>query len=366
MTKIHIALVGAQPMPVFNGIHYLKPKRVYLLHSEETRKTAENLKSVLKAEIILVFVEKPFNYEYCKGQIAGLIEINSDAELSFNISGGTKIMTIAANEIAVRLNLPSYYIDQNNVVTQIGKGQVDIIRDIHPLNTYFVLFGQTAKSTTKFEQVSEEYFQYKDLIMSHHSGFRRMFEEYRKKSYTENADFSVENNSFELSWHKKDKSVVLYHKKTGEEDHFTGHHVFQFFFNTGWFEVAVGEIISKWNQAKQIYWNTVLPRIANKNDKNEIDLIVDTGIKLFFIECKTSVYEIRDLDKFKNVVKNFGGLGSKAILVTYAKPKESVFEKCADIGITIFWIFDSKHNIRNNFDELIPLLNDEYHKINPV
>ena len=115
-----------------------------------------------------------------------------------------------------------------------------------------------------------------------------------------------------------------------------------------------------------MYWNTVIPRTVNEQDKNEIDIIVDTGIKLFFVECKTQVFDMKDLDKFRNVVKNFGGFGAKAILVSYFKPTNIVLEKCKDNHLSVFWFQDPKTKKMNKASQLVNLLDNEYQKINPI
>ena len=49
MTKLHIALVGGEPTPVYPGIVYANPDRVILICSEKTKKVAENICGQLSA-----------------------------------------------------------------------------------------------------------------------------------------------------------------------------------------------------------------------------------------------------------------------------------------------------------------------------
>ena len=76
--------------------------------------------------------------------------------------------------------------------------------------------------------------------------------------------------------------------------------------------------------------------------------LVDTGTKLFFFECKTNVYEIRDIDRFRNVVKNYGGLSAKPVLVTYSKPNENILEKCRDNKIPVFGFSTKKRRRKSH------------------
>ena len=88
---------------------------------------------------------------------------------------------------------------------------------------------------------------------------------------------------------------------------------------------------------------------SNKNvnmDKNEIDILINTGQKMLFIECKSGIVSQSDINKMRVISKFYGGLGSKSILVSYYKPKDYLIEKCQDFGIEVFYLEENnKKNI---------------------
>ena len=131
-----------------------------------------------------------------------------------------------------------------------------------------------------------------------------------------------------------------------------------------WFELEVAEILSKWGKTKELVWSLVVP-YQDGRDKNEIDVVVNIGAKLLFVECKTQIYDIKDIDKFRNVGKNYGGLGSKSILVTYSKPLARYAEKCKDNNILLFY-FCEKNKTVNSANDLYRFLDDEIVKTNTV
>lgn len=96
------------------------------------------------------------------------------------------------------------------------------------------------------------------------------------------------------------------------------------------------------------------------NAKNEIDIIINTGSKVLFLECKTQVTDIKDIDKFSNVVKNNGGLAARGILVTDNPLKQQVQEKCRDNHIIHFNTKEMKQ------EELFKNLENILLKNNPV
>ena len=101
----------------------------------------------------------------------------------------------------------------------------------------------------------------------------------------------------------------------------------------------MAEILSRWTKTKELVSNLII-EYADGLAKNEIDMVVNTGSKLVFVECKTAVFDIKDIDKFHNVAKLCGGLGAKAILITFHKPNARILEKCADNHMLTFWFHD--------------------------
>jgi hypothetical protein len=97
---------------------------------------------------------------------------------------------------------------------------------------------------------------------------------------------------------------------------------------------------------------------------NEVDIIVNTGKKLLFVECKTQVFNSIDIDKFATVIRNYGGLGSKGLLVTDAKLRSNVKEKCNKSGILTF-SFKNTYNFNVNPKKLLFKLENEWLNINP-
>lgn len=83
MKKVHVSLVGAQPLPVYHGIVNSKADIVYLLHSNDTEKIAKNISSLWARGVNLILVREPFEYEMCKLMIEYLVKEFPESEFSF-------------------------------------------------------------------------------------------------------------------------------------------------------------------------------------------------------------------------------------------------------------------------------------------
>ncbi|MCF0182605.1 MAG: DUF1887 family protein [Muribaculaceae bacterium] len=104
-------------------------------------------------------------------------------------------------------------------------------------------------------------------------------------------------------------------------------HAFELVFNAGWFEYKVAKMLERWDKSTEVLLNCTFPD-KNNAPKNEVDVIVNAGTKIFFIECKTQISKITDIDKFRSVVKNYGGTASKGVFITEANKKDNAKEKC--------------------------------------
>jgi hypothetical protein len=243
-----------------------------------------------------------------------------------------------------------------------------------PIRSFIGYSGQKIKSLVKFEEIDPELIECKNFAKNL---YQDSFYEYRNlcKLYAEYRLQYNDDESFELTdhqsgsfviWSKENNELVftIYRRTKMEPDEycFIGKDCIGIALESKWFELEVAEMLSKWEKTKELVWSLVVP-YQDGQDKNEIDVVVNIGAKLLFVECKTQIYDIKDIDKFRNVGKNYGGLGAKSILVTYSKPLARFAEKCRDNNILLFY-FCEKNRIVNSANDLYRFLNDEIVKTN--
>ncbi len=372
MSRIHVTFVGSQPLPVYNGIRALSPDKVIFIYSEQTKNELDNLTSTISGieyEKVRLSPTEPAEIET---KAMELYARYKDNDITLNISGGTKAWAyifgvIFGNKPDSRV----IYIDQNNVLWDYKSMSGEKLDFEHDTKIIFKLYGN---------DISSHYTEFKSYTDSDRKAVRRIEHIRRFDINTFNkltATLTPENNhklqhgkfgtfndknSF-VEWEKpsenKDGFVRIFIEKNGkrEEMTFESPHAIELAFNSGWFEFKVADILSKWDKAKEIWLNC---RFTTKNgaDKNEIDILVNTGEKLLFVECKTQIKSSTDIDKFQSVVKNYGGIGNKALFVTEARMNDLCKEKCANNRIMTFSLTGNAEN------RLIEMLDSELYNIN--
>lgn len=376
--KVHITLVGGQPAPVYNGIIATKPDYVVYVHSAES----ENRVKVLKREITIPSEDillDPLSPERILEGVVGLAKKFSDDEVTVNISSGLKSWSHFFGVIFERCdNASVVYMDQNNVLWNY-KTMKSSSGFHFDMDTLIRLYDNNIDTYRRFEVYTDDDY---DCLQKIKKLRKKDYVEFAKllatlspenarylKNHKRGTFYSPDSDSF-VEWEKSTDTSVGFVRvgldtmyRGFVEFSFESEHITDLIFNTGWFEYEVATILSRWSKSREIRMNC---RFAFKKeqdkDKNEVDIIVNTGTKLLFVECKTQIYNTTDIDKFRSVVKNYGGIANKGIFITEARMKNEAIEKCNEHSLLHYSLKDNHPNGME--EELFALLDKELYNIN--
>ena len=378
--KIHITLVGGQPAPVYNGIVATQPDKVVFIYSIESQNIVDAIKREIDIEIDEQTPLDTTNPQKILERANALADKYKDDEIILNISSGLKSWShLFGRVFDVLPNATVVYMDQNNVLWNYRtmESKTDFVFDMDVL---FRLYGNKLENYKKLSDYTENDLKalekIKNVRMVNVADFNRLTATLTEKQ--RNILRSQKSGKFDLmttgsqsyvEWEKTTKDKVGFvriylAKKNGKgvEVSFEAENAVDLSFNSGWFEYEVATMLSKWDKAKSIYLNCHFPFKPNI-DKNEVDIIVNTGSKILFVECKTQITHTTDIDKFRSVVKGYGGTGSKGLFVTDAKMSDIARRKCDDHSLISFSLQD-KHLGMTTEKALAMLLDSELFNIN--
>ena len=121
--NIHFCLISKQAAPNLLPIldKSFKPKSAVFIVSKEMKKQAEYLSQVFKKqniEVKLVNLEDEFNFSKTSEQLLELVSEYENENIALNVTGGTKLISIAAADAFNLIGKPIFYIDtkQNNII----------------------------------------------------------------------------------------------------------------------------------------------------------------------------------------------------------------------------------------------------------
>lgn len=363
--KVHITLVGAQTAPVYQGLKDANADLNLLIHSEQTESEAKRIKSEIDKPCELT----PFDPVDLPKIIESAEKLSArfatEELVSVNISGGTKLWSIFIYKaFSILPNTSIFYIDQNNKIWNL-KDSESHIADFD-MDAQFRLNGNPLtkyKSLTDFDEKDFSAInEIKELRKNNPKDFNDLTAYLSDKTHIN--EHVLKSGSW-LKWDStyklfKGEFITKYGIKTFQLE---SKNIRNLLLKTGWFELEIAKIFSKWKYSKEIRINCFFPTIKGI-PKNEIDLIINTGNKLLFIECKTQIKKVTDIDKFAAAVKNYGGSGSKAIFITESSMSNTAIEKCNDNGILHFSTQDSLLGVSPE-KMLFLLLESELFNINP-
>jgi hypothetical protein len=374
--KVQITNIGGQTLPVIQGILEFPCSLNILLHSNESAQAAKKIADLIDAKCQLMPMNDANDYYGILDCIEKIVSDHPQTTFFVNVSGGTKIMTLALHTFFIQRNLSStiFHIDQNGMIHYLTEMKTEPLKTTLPIEQFIAFSGQKVKSKTRVEDIPIEFFEAKNkvkkIFAQYSQEFRYLCDAYRKTGRKDSNynDFELINpkSYSQVKWNKEEDELTLSIKrkyKIGYDEYsFIGHEYIGIVLETKWFELELVEIFRNWNKTRELAWSVVVPYIEG-SDKNEIDVVVNLGNKLLFVEGKTHVADIKDIDKFRNAAKTYGGLGAKAILITWHEPNKRIIEKCNDNNILLFSFTNPDKNI-NNGNDLYRMLNNEISKSN--
>ena len=98
--KHQISFLGGQLLPVYIGVKEYMPDKLHFIASEESKEGMKVLKDLFKELKFSEFICAPFDFYSIKKRIESIIEkVDSNDDVLINLTGGTKIMLLAAQSV---------------------------------------------------------------------------------------------------------------------------------------------------------------------------------------------------------------------------------------------------------------------------
>lgn len=345
--KVHITLVGGQPAPVYNGIVATQPDKVIYIISKTSKEKLDRLLRVVHTKEYSSEILDETDPEKILTLAKQLAESYKNDEVTLNISSGLKSWSFLFGIVFHQYpNASVVYMDQNNILWNYRTmtASEDFTFDMkinfelsnNPLE-YYTPFSDYTDADTAVLPTIEAARKYNQEAFKH---LTQVLTKNQQKLIKDNPQCGFSNDFGNTSWKRNEFVKLCFRdgKKGPAEFLIESPHCVDLVFNSGWFEYKVAKMLSKWPKAKEIVMNCKFPPQKGKEEfpKNEIDVIVNTGSKLLFVECKTGVSDSLAIDKFKNAVRNYGGSASKALFFTENLMSQTQLEKCRESGITSF------------------------------
>ena len=357
MSKIHIALVSREALPVYYIIAELRPDKIHLIGTKESDDVMNRIENVLVQQGFdcCKHVTQPYDIKNCMEVCSRIQEQCEGDEVSYNLTCGTKPMAIGAMRCAQNHGARMFYTDSKTMVDINSLASSPLSARIDN-ETLFTLQGQRLKEwngyafdkartecSLSIKEFIEDSPQAYECLMKEYMRYRQLPKEYScgKVDYcrTANKEINIEYN------------YVNVFSST-----YPG--AFDLLFKGRWWETLVADAVNKWSGGKYEIWTNVRfepnTEQANKLDKNEIDVLVNLGNTLLFVECKSGAFTQDNIYKLGSVCQTYGSYKSKGVIIAYRKNaiKKELVEKAHDEKIDIIVANKTLSNISSELNRI--------------
>ncbi|MGZ0020550.1 Card1-like endonuclease domain-containing protein [Nitrosomonas sp. wSCUT-2] len=348
----HLCLVSDQATPNLTPAldPDFRPKTVTLATSPQMQEKADWLSNVLSKHGILVAalqIPNPYDYSQCWLTIAEWLAAQND-HVALNVTGGTKLMAMAAQDVFRKAEKPVFYVnvDNDEVISLDPRSKTFTLPTQINLQQYLAAHGFKAlqlekpdipESTRNFVSTLAD----KSMHQGNALGSLNYYAQKAKQTLTSPklTQDLLNNKAFKtlISLFQKNHKLSIQHNKIVFPNEADRH-----FVNGGWLEYWVYCVLSDLSGELNITdWGINLEGQApNGINHNELDAACLLKNTLHIIECKSSnlgagTVGVEALYKL-NSLRRMGGLRTKAMLIDYRGSLRSVDKsRAADLQLTV-------------------------------
>lgn len=364
---IHVCLISGQAAPSLLPIldDGFKPKSAIFFVSKKMKNNAESLEKVFKEKGVKVIskqIHDETNFVEMEDLFIDTVSEYEAENIALNVTGGTKLMAIAAQNSFAMAGKPIFYIDsdKNQILFITRDSNKNLIQNKNlscqvDIKTYLNAYGMTFKQDSK--PCNPE-------LIAEIDCFIKQYDEYQKNIpllnlYAANS----QHNVFKIKLEDKDKKINSFHSLL-EELHYKD--IIDFvdnqidfrnrkqkdFLNGIWLEEYTYQQIKDIKQIQDIALSLEVGNTSynqnknqydsqNQGNQNEFDIAFMAKNKLHIIECKTQKLDKGNGIKAEDILykletlKDYGGLMTKKCLVSYFEVPESVLNRAKELRIEI-------------------------------
>lgn len=358
--KAHFCMVSQQAAPNLLPLldSEMKPEKVVLLVTPQMQQQADYLEQVIKPRGIKV-QQQPLNvvddFDAMEDQLMVLIENEPADEIALNVTGGTKWMAIAAQDI-FRMNGSAVFyvkVEDDKVLFVGGDPASHNLSKSIDLKSYIQAYGYEFRETTQIKGLPQNLRKLCERLVL-------KVDEWQGAIGQLNRLASVAENQNTLSVTPKQEfrhidpqltsllnecaEAGLLRGKVTDRLHFTDSET-RSWANGGWLESYVSSILNELKSEGVIQDSPRLNQHIHRigaTSHNEVDVCFMARNRLHLIECKTKRMEGRgtadntaDTVYKLDSISDLGGLGTKSMLVSYRGLSKADEQRARDLRIKV-------------------------------
>lgn len=349
---VHVLLVSAQAAPNLLPALALRPREAVLLVSAKMRDKAQSLARVLTdAGINSSQIQLHDEHDRASLQDA-MLQLASDRDgqsLALNVTGGTKLMALAAQSIAITAGWQVYYVDADTG-EMIGLHPDDWrfpLQDGTTLRQYLGAYGfrcevSSANSFAHQPEVVQRLLLRIDELEEALGQLNILCQQARSTPGLKVNMNARQADSRALATLLDEMTHGGVLRSDGRQIVFAGQAQCQWA-NGGWLEQHVYSVVGHHKASLQLRDVSANLQVIDVNEvRNELDVAFMARNRLHVIECKTARMDSDDrpkandsLFKLSEICRRVGGLTTRGLLASYRRLRPEELRLASALSIDV-------------------------------
>jgi hypothetical protein len=349
--EIHCCLVSQQLLPNILPLMdtETRPTKVVMLVSPDMEQQFAVVSRICKNLGIAVSrLDVPaFDFEAIADAVLDLMS-EAGTTVGLNVTGGTKIMALAAYEACREDAVEIFYIDTQNdrrITLKPGPASTPL-RDVLGVRSYLDAYDYQIADKAP-ENVPREHRTLTEELVRRASYFAKVFPTLNYYALAAEDVLYVEIDQGHLNWKQLRELLELFREAAFLDIDSKGRLVFpgeaeRLFVNGGWLERHVLSVCNKLRHDGRIHDIKANILVRSENGvENEIDLAFTARNRLFLVECKTRRYKDKQeaaanaINKLSALRPLLSGVYGRAIFVSLLELGPTERQRCAKFGIEL-------------------------------
>lgn len=330
----------------------MKPRQAVLLVSQKMTQRAQALQTVLKEVGIqthIVLLPDEHNMAALENILMDVAAQREGQSIALNVTGGNKLMALAAQAVAQAAGWPAFYVDvdTDHIIWLDKTRPAQALTQQLRLRHYLLGYGYTLAEGIERPQPNAAWQTLlQDLILNVGTledaigQLNHLSQEAQKTLRVSLTPRQRDHHGLDALLRKFEQAQVL--KRQGDQLIFPSETARRFA-NGGWIEHHVYQTVCQVTGDLAIRDKAANLQVQDsKGQPNEIDIAFMARNRLFMIECKTARMNHPDdlkandtLYKLAENCRRIGGLGTRGMLATYRplRPAEQRLAQALNIEI---------------------------------
>ncbi len=349
-----VLLVSAQAAPNLLAAldPELKPQAVVLLVTAKMAERAEALEKILRESGIRTQrkeIRDEHDFSKLEESMLAIAAESVDADVALNLTGGTKLMALAAQSIGEAAGWSMFYVDlDTDEIIWLGKpARRQPLNEQLRLRHYLGGYGFTLEQGIQRPPAQVRHSNLLRTLVTQIGSLEKPLGQLNYLAQQAEGSLRVrmteqqaDSVSLQALLRNFEEAGVLAVKNDGidfasSED--------RFFANGGWLETYVFQTLTHLHGELGIRDKAMNLTVVNQAGlPNELDITFLAHNRLFIIECKTARMDGEGSNKANDALfklsencRRIGGLGTRGMLASYRKLRESELKLARALGIEV-------------------------------